>query len=92
MENSEQRDQKLWKTAKKRAAFKRHLFTYTVINILLWIVWALSWHGGHPAGIWPVYVMVGWGIGLLFNYFDAYHSMKDSMAEKEYDKLKNQNL
>jgi hypothetical protein len=91
MENTEQKDQKIWKIAKKRADFKRHLYIYIVINFLLWVTWALSWQGGHPSGIWPVYVTVGWGIGLLFSYFDAYHYMKDSMAEKEYNKLKNQN-
>jgi hypothetical protein len=32
--------------------------------------------------------MLGWGIGLAFNYIDAYHLNKDDMIQREYDKLK----
>jgi hypothetical protein len=32
--------------------------------------------------------MVGWGIGLFFNYLSAYRNT-NSWAEKEYQKLKN---
>jgi hypothetical protein len=35
---------------------------------------------------WPVWLMVGWGIGLFFNYLGAYKSC-DNLAKKEYQKL-----
>ncbi|HAX47842.1 MAG TPA: hypothetical protein DCX92_02540, partial [Bacteroidetes bacterium] len=31
-----QRDERLWKLAKKRAEFKKHLLTYFIVNIFLW--------------------------------------------------------
>jgi len=38
---------------------------------------------------WPVWVMLGWGIGLGFKYLDAYGGSKEDLQRKEYDKLKN---
>lgn len=81
----QQRNEKLWKIAKKRAAFKRHLFAYVVVNGFLWCLW---WIGRkEDTHAWPLYPMLGWGIGLAFNYYDAYQGDNDSLAEKEYSKL-----
>jgi hypothetical protein len=88
------KDPDLWRIAQKRAKFKKHAFTYVVINLFFWILWLISgnrWHGGmHWGGglPWPVWPMLGWGIGLAFNYFDAYQNPKSTLAEKEYEKLK----
>jgi hypothetical protein len=35
--------------------------------------------------------MLGLGIGLVFKFMKAYKTDKDTMAEREYEKLKNQN-
>jgi hypothetical protein len=90
METIQNKDEKLWKTAKRRAEFKKHLLTYIVVNTFLWGVWLVSsiinTHFGY---IWPVWVSLGWGIGLTFNYIGAYTGFKDSMTEKEYQKLIN---
>lgn len=83
----ENKDQKLWRLAKKRAGFKRHLFTYFVINIMFWCIWLFS--AKHHHGIpWPAWVTVGWGVGILFNYFEAYHGTNADLTEREYEKLK----
>ena len=86
----EEKDENLWRIAKKRASFKKHLFTYAVINIFLWSIWYFTdgyAEDGH--GIpWPAWVTLGWGIGIAFNYYEAYHSDKDSGVEREYEKLK----
>jgi hypothetical protein len=39
---SQDKDQILWMMAQKRARFKKHLFTYLIINIFLWIIWFLT--------------------------------------------------
>jgi hypothetical protein len=86
----EEKDQKLWAIAKKRAAFKKSLYTYFIVNAFLWILWYLN--GAHLSGRnipWPVWPMLGWGIGLAFQYYDAYENTKNSLIEKEYEKLKN---
>ena len=88
--SSPDQDKELWQIAKKRAAFRQHLITYFVINAFLWAIWWLTiGRRGFSHGIpWPVWVMFGWGIGLAFNYFNAYGESKQKMIEKEYDRLK----
>jgi hypothetical protein len=86
----EPKDEMLWQIAKKRAAFKRHLTSYVIVNAFLWAVWFLSTrtYMDNERFPWPIWVMVFWGIGLAFNYADAYlYNAKDA-AEREYEKLK----
>lgn len=88
--NSGQRDEKLWKIAKRRAEFKRHLLTYFVVNIFLWGFWffTATRHGDFSFP-WPVFVTLGWGVGILFSYISAYSGNKETLTEKEYNKLIN---
>jgi hypothetical protein len=93
MEIIDGKDPELWRIAQKRAKFRKHLFTYIVINSFFWLLWLFSHRGMHfgyfDGGLpWPVWPMLGWGIGLAFNYFDAYHNPNSTLAEKEYEKLK----
>ena len=81
------KDKELWKIAKARVAFKKHLFSYIVVNAFFWILWAISGDSDKFSHVWPVYPTLGWGIGILFNFYGAYYGHKDGMAEKEYQKL-----
>jgi hypothetical protein len=37
---------------------------------------------------WPIWPMLGWGIGLTSHYFAAYgHNDERKLAEREYEKL-----
>jgi len=88
----EGKDPQLWEIAKKRAGFKSHLYSYLIINVFLWVLWYVR-HGNTYQWNnipWPLWVTLGWGIGLAFNYVDAYVYPKANSVEKEYDKLKNQ--
>ena len=88
MENTQTRDEQLWRIAKKRAEFKRHLLSYFTVNLFVWLIWL--WGGlkdGHYGFIWPIFVTLGWGIGLGFNFYDAYFGF--DRIEKEYQKLIN---
>jgi hypothetical protein len=89
----EQRDEKLWQMAKKRASFQRSLATYFIINGFLWALW---WFTAGQRGInrdipWPIWSTLGWGIGIIFQYMNAYGGNRKELIEKEYDKLKNKN-
>lgn len=89
--NTEQKDQQLWAIAKRRARFKRELVIYFVINAFLWLIWLLTSKGSYAGGIpWPVWPTAGWGIAMLIQYFEAYKYPKENTAEKEYEKLKQQ--
>ncbi|AEI46511.1 2TM domain-containing protein [Runella slithyformis] len=85
-----QRDPKLWKMAKARAAFKSHLYVYLFVNTGLWSLWAfgLLWSRStsYP---WPIWTTLGWGIGLVSHYFSAYTYNEKNMIEREYQKLLN---
>jgi hypothetical protein len=88
----EQKDERLWRMAKKRAAFQHSLASYFIVHALLWAIW---WFTAGKRGVntgipWPVWPMMGWGIGLLFQYLNAYGGDKKDLVEKEYEKLKNQ--
>ena len=85
------RDPELWLMAKRRVSFKYHLATYIIVNIFFWILWYFSkrdsLHEGWP---WPIWPMLGWGIGLCFHYLGAYVFPEENSVEREYEKLKKQ--
>lgn len=84
-------DERLWRIAKKRASFKKNLYSYIVINAFLWGIWWITEGEGHHHGYpWPVWVMLGWGLGLGFQYFDAYNGDKQHLAEEEYKRMKDE--
>ncbi len=98
--NAEPKDTRLWNIARKRAAFKRHLTSYVLVNAVLWAFWLFNYLS-HSVGQfnihlnyqipWPAYVSFFWGIGLLFDFHESYYSSKGDMVEREYQKLKNKN-
>ncbi|MCD6067516.1 MAG: hypothetical protein K0S33_2342 [Bacteroidetes bacterium] len=91
MEMNEQlKDELRWKIAKKRVAFKRALLAYVIVNGFLWCLWFFTGMEKTDQFIpWPLWSMLGWGIGLVFQYFGAYvfHD-KTEAIEKEYTKMK----
>lgn len=88
--DNEKKDALLWKMAKKRAAFKWSLVSYMFVNAFLIAIWYFSLDDDDTY-FWPVWPMLGWGLGIAFQYFDAYHDNKVFTAEEEYEKLKKQN-
>lgn len=52
---------------RKRSA-RTHLAVYLIVNVMLVAIWALS-GGGY---FWPVWPILGWGIGLAFHWWGAY--------------------
>jgi len=84
MENMSERENVLWHKAKKRVGFKWNLTCYLIVNAFLVAVW----YFGDQGYFWPVWCMLGWGIGVIIQYFKAYHSTGIFSTEKEYEKLK----
>lgn len=80
-------DKVMWHIAKKRAAFKKGMIAYIIVNTFLWAIYLINMrHSSYP---WPLWVMLGWGIGMAFAYAEAYHGNSLFSPEKEYEKLKN---
>ncbi|HUZ39363.1 MAG TPA: 2TM domain-containing protein [Streptosporangiaceae bacterium] len=57
------------KQLKKKRDFRGHLLVYVLVNAFLVVIWAVT----DPHGFfWPVFVIVGWGIGVVLNAWDVY--------------------
>lgn len=61
---------------RKRADFRTHVFIYLLVNGLLVVVWAIL----GTSLFWPIFPMVGWGIGLAANAWDVYR--RDPVTEE----------
>lgn len=80
-------DEDIRKMAKARVGFRQHLATYVIINAFLAGVW---WFTGGPRGYyWPVWVHLGWGLGLVFNWWGVYGGGQDAVKREE-EKLRRQ--
>jgi hypothetical protein len=53
---------------RRRLDFKAHLFAFFVVNGVIVAIWALTGSGF----FWPIFPMLGWGIGVAFNAWDVY--------------------
>lgn len=89
-----ERDAYLWKLAKARVGFRMHLRSYLIVNAGLWLIWAFTTFASNSSGHmhwifpWPIFPMLGWGIGLASHYFHVYRGGNErSMIEEEYQKL-----
>jgi uncharacterized membrane protein len=73
------------KRLQKRRDFGRHLVIYVVVNAFLVVIWAVSGAGF----FWPIFPIVGWGIGVLFNAWDIYQSAgpDEDRIEREMDRM-----
>jgi hypothetical protein len=53
---------------KQKSDFRTHLFVYLVVNGFLVLVWLATGAGF----FWPIFPVLAWGIGLVFNAWDVY--------------------
>ncbi len=83
----EMKDQMLWKMAKKRAGFKWSFLMYVLVNLMLIGIWYFT--SGEENYFWPIWPMLGWGLGIAIQYFEAYHGNQFFSVQNEYEKLKN---
>ena len=55
---------------KKKHDFHGHLLVYGMVNTFIVAIWAVTGSGF----FWPIFPMVGWGIGVVMNAWDVYRS------------------
>ena len=86
----EQRDEKLWQIAKRRADFQSSLLGFVVITVICWAIWYLTAgrHTNYSGTPWPLWVMLGLGIGLAFKFLKAYR-IKFSQYKKFFSRFLN---
>lgn len=81
----ELREQAIQRLKKKRD-FKTHVLIYVAVNTFLVVIWAVT-----SAGFfWPIFPILGWGIGVLANAWDVYGRKPISEEEirREADRLR----
>ncbi len=74
---------------KKRRDFHGHLLVYVLVNSFLVVIWAVT----SPHGFfWPVFPLVGWGIGVVMNAWDVYFAtdVDEARIQKEMRHLQGQ--
>lgn len=87
-------DDDIRRIAQARVSFRVHAMVYVAVNLLLLVIWWLTADGRPPtlvddsaAYFWPMWPMLGWGIGLAFHGFGAYGSFHD-WQRREEEKLR----
>ena len=84
----EGKDPYLWRKAQMRASFKAHALAFVLVNVFLVGVWYFTGpYAGRDVYFWPVWPLLGWGIGLASHGFAAYSSGAENAVEREYRKL-----
>ena len=74
------------KQLKKRRDFHGHLLIYFLVNTFLVVIWAVT----TPSGFfWPIFPIVGWGIGVVMNAWDVYFAedFDEDDIQDEIDRL-----
>ena len=81
------RNPQLWRLAQDRAKFKASLFSFVVVNALLWGLWAITGRESNPIP-WPLWVSFFWGFGLVMKGVRVYGGFGwAQLSEREYEKL-----
>jgi hypothetical protein len=57
------------KQLRKKRGLQAHVLAYVTVNLFLVGIWAFTTPGGF---FWPMFPLLGWGIGLAFNVWDVY--------------------
>lgn len=66
---------------KKRRDFAAHAVVYALVNLVVWGVWVVVAVSSHSWWPWPVFVTLGWGIGLVMNAWDVF--LRKPITEQE---------
>lgn len=68
------------KRLRKRGEFYIHLTIYTIVNLLLWMVWFVLTPGIFP---WPMAVSLPWGAGLAAHGMDVFFDSSGRAMRRE---------
>ncbi len=71
---------------KKRRDFHAHLLVYALVNAFLVLIWAFA---TPDVFFWPIFAIVGWGIGVVMNAWDVYFASEidEASIQREIEHL-----
>jgi hypothetical protein len=75
----------------KKRDFKTHVFIYVVVNAVLVGIWAIA---TPDALFWPIFPMLGWGIGVAANAWDVFvrKPITEAEIEREEQRLRGKRI
>ena len=92
MEGIPDSEQELRKLAvsrlKKKRDFSTHVVIYVIVNAMLVGIWAVTGAGF----FWPVFPILGWGIGVGANAWDVYgrKPITEDEVQRETERLRSE--
>lgn len=71
---------------RRKRGLQAHVIAYLSVNLLLVAIWYFSGRGY----FWPVFLILGWGIGVVFNIWDVYvpERVTEERIQQEIRRLK----
>ena len=71
---------------KKKRDFRTHVVIYIAVNAFLVAIWAVTGAGF----FWPIFPILGWGIGVVANAWDVYgrKPISEDEIRRETDRLR----
>jgi hypothetical protein len=73
---------------KKKRDFGTHVVVYVIVNAMLVGIWAVTGAGF----FWPIFPILGWGIGVGANAWDVYgrKSITEAEVQRETERLRSE--
>lgn len=73
---------------KKKRDFRTHVAIYCIVNACLVGIWAIT--SGADGFFWPIFPILGWGIGVGANAWDVYgrKPISEDEIRREADRLR----
>jgi hypothetical protein len=77
------------KRLRKKRDFAGHLLVYFLVNAFLVAIWAVTNVHGF---FWPIFPLVGWGIGVVMNAWDVFRNEEfgEEQIRREVERLQHQ--
>jgi uncharacterized ion transporter superfamily protein YfcC len=71
---------------KKKRDFRTHIFIYLLVNTMLVVIWAVTGSGF----FWPIFPILGWGVGIGANAWDVYarKPLSEDEIQREAQRLR----
>ena len=61
----------------RRREFQGHLIAYCVVNVMVWSIWVVIGLTSESWFPWPLFVTLGWGVGVVMNAREVYFRRPD---------------
>ena len=83
MDDSQRREAAV-KRLKEKREFWQHVVVYVLVNTMLVVIW---WVTNSPGHFWPMWPLLGWGIGLAMHAWETFRRpISEDAIRREMEK------